>query len=203
MVGNTTADTFDEKYTEYQLNRSFLRKFIRKIYLQHAASLCSGKTIDFGCGVGEHLSFLESGSIGLEVNESTVKHCQSQNLPVSLYIPDEDKYNLLSLPSGTFNTILISHVLEHLDEPDKVLKALLDSGERLGVKRVVVIVPQEKGFASDITHRTFIDKEYLNSKNIFNYKSWRVLRSGTFPIPGLGKLFIYNEFFVVLSRELP
>lgn len=203
MVGNTNASTFDEKYTEYQLNRSILRKFIRKLYLRHAASLCLGKTIDFGCGVGEHLNFLEAGSIGLEVNESTVKHCRSLNLPVSLYIPGEDNYKLLNLPSDTYDTILISHVLEHLEDPDLILKALLDSGERLGVKRVVIIVPQEKGFASDITHRTYIDKNYLNSKNILNYKSWRVLRSGTFPIPGLGKLFIYNEFFIVLSRELP
>ena len=43
---------FDAGYTEYQSQRSWLRKAVRRAYLKSALRLLRGPTLDFGCGIG-------------------------------------------------------------------------------------------------------------------------------------------------------
>jgi len=105
-----TASAFNESYLAYQTNRSWIRKIIRNIYLWQVSRLVKGKTIDFGCGVGEQLARFEKGSIGLEINPSTVAYCQSKGLPVSLYDPMADDYTLAGYPEHQFDSLVISHV---------------------------------------------------------------------------------------------
>ncbi len=62
---------YDSNYTHYQLKRSYLRKIIRKIYLQEIVKKNIGKAIDFGCGVGELLEKLPEGSLGFDINSYT------------------------------------------------------------------------------------------------------------------------------------
>jgi hypothetical protein len=69
---------FDDRYTRYQSDRSALRKFVRKLYLKRAASQLRGRTLDFGCGVGELLAWLPPGSRGVEYNRATVDHCRAR-----------------------------------------------------------------------------------------------------------------------------
>ena len=49
----------------YQLDRSPLRKLLRRPYLRAAAGFVEGAAVDLGCGVGELLSRLPAGSMGL------------------------------------------------------------------------------------------------------------------------------------------
>ena len=76
---------FDQRYTDYQSERSALRKQVRRIYLRSAASQLHGPVLDFGCGVGELLEKLPAGSLGLEYNLATVAHCRGKGLEVEAY----------------------------------------------------------------------------------------------------------------------
>ena len=142
--------------------RSPLALFARRCFLKAAAKSTIGRTIDFGCGVGELLELLERGSIGFDINKHCISICIAKGLQVYLYDPEEDGYELKMLsPEDGFRTMIMSHLLEHLDRPFEVLDQVLLSCQRLNIVRFVMVVPDLKGFQSDPTHRTFISEETL------------------------------------------
>lgn len=200
----TTRETiYDQVYTDYQLKRSWLRKAIRRLYLRHTAKQVKGKSIDFGCGIGELLAMLPSGSLGLEVNEATVRYCKERGLPVKAYDPVSDGYRFSGLPAGVFTTFIMAHVLEHLDGPAGALRTVLGSCSRLGIERVVIVVPGLKGFRHDKTHQTFIDRRFFIN-DLCEVSGYRITASNYFPFPfsWAGNYFLHNELTVIYDRTI-
>lgn len=198
------AESFDDRYTEYQATRSALRKLVRKAYLASARSKLRGPALDFGCGVGELLATLPAGSMGLEYNRSTVAHCRGLGLNVEWYDGTADDWSMTAIPdSCRFESMIVSHVLEHLREPDEVLRKLLQAGTRFGIRRALVIVPGRAGFRIDQTHLTFMDREYLSQPSITQGTDWRLSRSGYFPgnLRVIGDVFSHHELQALFLAE--
>jgi hypothetical protein len=64
---------------------------------------------------------------------------------------------------------------------------------------VVLICPQERGFASDPTHTVFVDQAAL--AGLAAELGLRTERQFSFPLPRrAGKVFTYNEFVTVARR---
>lgn len=196
------AAQYDESYTNYQARRSRLRKLIRRLYLRHTLRYVKGKTIDFGCGIGELLERLPHGSVGFEVNEATVRYCTTRGLTVRLYDPGIDGYRFSGVPAGVFTTFVMSHVLEHLDDPGGVLRTVLGSCSRLGIQRIIIIVPGLKGFRFDKTHKTFVDRDFFETNRLEDVLGYRIADANCFPFPcsWMGNFFTYNELTVVYDR---
>ncbi len=193
------ATEFDSDYTRYQADRSALRKYVRRIYLKRAAAQVEGPTLDFGCGVGELLGYLPAGSRGLEYNKATVEYCRSNGLPVDFYDGFQDGWSLSLLDGNEgLRSMVISHVLEHLDEPLDVLRQLLEAARRLKIERILVIVPGRAGFKIDSTHRVFVDAAMLDRAQD---QHWSIRRSFYFPFPfrRAGDVFVYNELHAVFQ----
>lgn len=191
---------YDEHYTDYQTDRSRLRRFVRRAYLRHQAGLVRGATVDFGCGVGELLSRLPDGSMGFEVNEATVTYCRARGLDVRQYDPTTDQYQLRDLAEGQFTSLICAHVLEHLDDPIDTLKSLLAASVRLQIKRVVAIVPGELGFSSDDTHRTLVSADDLQAVDGTSGYSLTSLRWFPIDTPRLSTRFTHHELTAVFDR---
>jgi hypothetical protein len=195
---------YGREYTDYQLNRSWFRRWVRNIYLDRAARLLpNGPCIDFGCGVGELLRRLPAGSTGLEYNPETVAHCQGIGLDVEWYDGSQDGWQLGALPSGRrYESIVMSHVLEHLENPDGVLAALLLAAGERGADTALVIVPGMAGFRLDPTHRTFIDLPWIQQV-LSGVPGWRLAHYGYFPANSswIGNLFPHNELQVIARRQ--
>lgn len=190
---------FDSAYTNYQLNRSAFRKLVRRLYLRRAASQLRGRTLDFGCGIGELLPYLPSGSKGLEYNKATVQVCRQMGLDVSFYDGTVDDWSLSSITEEEgFSSMVVSHVLEHLDSPMLVLQKLLEAAKGIGVRRVLVIVPGKAGYRIDSTHRTFVDAQMLRGAIP---AEWSVTDSFYFPfdLARAGDVFIYNELHLLMD----
>ena len=197
---------FDERYTAYQTNRSSLRKWVRRAYLRRAASLLQGPTLDFGCGVGELLAKLPAGSKGLEYNLATVEYCRRAGLEVDFYDGEADHWQLGTLgpeAAGRFESMVISHVLEHLEQPREVLNALLGAAARLGMRRVVVIVPGPAGYRTDATHRTFIDLGYLQDPAIVHRTGFSLRSARHFPgnVRRLGDWLPHHELQATFETD--
>lgn len=195
---------YDESYTQYQLRRSWLRKVVRKFYLSSAMNKLKGPTVDFGCGIGELLQRLPAGSVGLEINPVSVAHCRKRGLDALAYDGEADGWSLGALDSRNgLESLVISHVLEHFEQPMPVLSNLLRACRRLGISRVLVIVPGSRGYKTDGTHRTFIDLEMLSDKRVVQDTGFTLASSGYFPgnLRSLGEIFPHHELQVTFTRE--
>ena len=149
-------EIYSEDYFNYLHNRSSIRKAVRTVYLNDISKYCIGKTIDFGCGVGELLKILPKESIGFEVNKVVVEFCKKNGLNVNLYIPEEDNYTFRMIGPGQYQTFTMNHVLEHLEQSSSVITKIFESCYRLNILRIVFTVPGHKGYKSDATHRPLL-----------------------------------------------
>lgn len=191
---------FDAGYTEYQRNRSGLRKLVRQLYLRSAASQLRGPTLDFGCGIGELLRRLPAGSRGLEYNKATVELCRAEGLAVDFYDGFQDDWTLGALPSDArFQSMVVSHVLEHLEQPGDVLRKLMLAARQRSVECVLVIVPGRAGFRIDDTHRRFVDLPLLDDPAVVNGTGFRLESARYFPgnLRRLGDWFPHHELQVL------
>lgn len=192
---------YGDAYTEYQLKRSPLRRWVRRHYLSSAAGKVLNTTLDFGCGVGELLALLPEGSVGVEYNPVSVAHCQRLGLDVHWYDGFADDFSLTTLPlPDNIETLLLSHVLEHFEDPVHLLHRLVAAlSPRL--QRIVLIVPGRAGFRIDPTHRRFVDLDMVTS-TVRDMPGWHIVSSRYFPLNSrhVGQLFPYNELQVVIDR---
>jgi SAM-dependent methyltransferase len=100
---------------------------------------------------------------------------------------------------GSFDSILLAHVLEHLSETDadQVINSYLPYLKPGG--NLVLICPQEKGFPTDPTHIRWVDNSELRKTG--TRLGFIEVKNYSFPLPRIaGKLFTYNEFVYVGRR---
>lgn len=80
--------------------------------------LSKGPVLDAGCALGNMLKRLPPGSEGLEVSPEFVERCRAKGLKVR----QQDLNQPLACSSGTYNSVLCSSVLEHIEAPIRLLK---------------------------------------------------------------------------------
>lgn len=197
---------YGEGYTRYQLERGVARKVVRRLYLDTAVRKLRGPTVDFGCGVGELLRRLPAGSLGLEINPVSVEHCRSEGLDALVYDGNADDWSLTILDRQRgFQSLVASHVLEHLERPMDKLSSLLRACNRLGMQRALVIVPGRRGYESDNTHRTFIDEKMLADPQVVDGTGFALSSKVYFPGNArvIGEMFPHHELQVLYEAVAP
>lgn len=195
---------YDSSYAERQLRRSRhpIRRFVKRFYLSNVLKDVHGPAIDFGCGAGQLLERLPVGSIGFEVNPDLVEALRDRGLDANQYDTATDQLCFSDVPEGRFTTFIMSHVLEHFDEAADGLRRILQSCERLGIKRVIVVVPGEKGYAFDATHKTFVNRAYLKENQLLHGAGYSVTSFSHFPVnwESVGNIFVFHELKIIYDR---
>jgi len=149
-----------------------------------------GRTLDVGCGVGRNLRTLGAGSVGIDRNAQAVEFARRAGL-LALQ-PDAFRASPHAQPHS-FDALLFAHVLEHMSRGDAVSLVREHLPYLAGGGRVVVITPQERGFASDKSHVEFLD--FAQIDHILRESGLEPLRFFSFPLPRFfGRIFAYNEF---------
>lgn len=152
-----------------------------------------GFTLDLGCGLGRNLLNLNGNGVGIDHNPQSVEIARSRGLRA--FNPEEflkSEFNSMEI----FDSILLSHVAEHMLEQDVV--ALLRGHTHLlkPCGLVVLITPQEAGYRSDPTHVQFMD--FASLRRISAETGLLFVREFSFPFPRFfGRVFRYNEFVCV------
>lgn len=197
---------FDRQYAAEQLRRSRhpMRRMVKGFYLRIILRDVRGTAIDFGCGAGQLLERLPPGSVGLEVNQHLIEELRSSGLTVYQARAEMQDFELTGFAADRFRTLVISHVLEHLPDPVTALHTLLAVCLRLGIERVVVVVPGAKGYNSDRTHKTFIDQAYLETHMPQISEGFVLSSVSYFPGPWrwVGRHFTFHEMKVIFDRVI-
>lgn len=193
--------TEDALYAErlVALERSGVRRFVdvQGPYRRHVRALELGFVLEVGCGVGRNLLHLGPGcGVGVDHNPHAVRIACARG--VEAYTVErflESRH----ARADAFDALLLSHVAEHMHPAQT--RALLDDYLRFVRPggRLVLITPQERGFASDPTHVHFVDFEQAAS--LARGAGLELLDQYSFPLArALGRWFKYNEF-VTIARK--
>lgn len=161
-------------------------------YRRHIRHIVAGPVLEVGCGIGRVLNFLPQRMVGVDLNEASIRVCRSRGLDACSPAEFFQRY----AGRREFNTLLLSHVVEHMT----VAQAIAVIGQyRPYLKpdaQLILIAPQEKGFASDQTHVEFMDFGKLAT--IARESGFEPQKQYSFPFfRALGTLYIYNEFVTV------
>ncbi len=149
-----------------------------------------GRTLDVGCGIGRNMAALSADSVGVDHNADSVREARKRGFTAL----DSEEWEASELRKpGSFDSILLAHVIEHMDEADAIalmeeyLPYLKPGG------RVFFVCPQERGYASDSTHVRFVDLDGL--ADLSRKVGLEPVKRFSFPFPRVaGKAFLYNEF---------
>jgi 2-polyprenyl-3-methyl-5-hydroxy-6-metoxy-1,4-benzoquinol methylase len=182
-------DTTGRWYTERLASRSGAtwKQLVPNPYRWNLRHMGLGRVLDVGCGIGRCLAFVDGNGVGVDHNAASIDVCRAAGLEA--YTPDEFDIGA----HGTFDTLLCSHVLEHMDEPAGIdlLRSYLPALRPGG--RVLVITPQEAGQSSDPTHVRFVDEPA--SERVLKALGLEAIRIRSFPFPRVvGRVFRHNEF---------
>jgi len=165
---------------------------VQRPYRRNLARLRLGRTLDVGAGLGRNLAHLPVGSVGVDHNPDSVAIARGRGLDMLT----SQEFDERAAGLGHFDSLLMSHVLEHMSttEGDRLLDHYLPHIKPAGT--VVLICPQERGYATDATHVRFVDPAVLRE----HAQRHRIsqIESRSFPLPKIaGRVFAYNEFLFV------
>ena len=160
-----------------------------------------GKVLEIGAGLGRNQAFLND-SVGVEHNPRSVQLCQKMGYRVLFPASFHNEFKPFTGPEAVFDSILMSHVLEHIENENqvKVLKEYIPYLKPNG--KIFLVTPQEVGYKSTSSHITWTD--FARLEMIINQigEEFKVVKSFSFPLPRIfGKVFKYNEFNVLASRN--
>lgn len=195
------SDTASEEYARrlVELQGRWWKRavHVQAPYRWNLRRLRLGRVLDVGCGIGRNLAAFDGHGVGVDHNVACVRVARS--LGMVAYEPGEF-HSSADATKGSYDSLLLAHVLEHLDEAqadnllDEYIPYLRSGG------RVVMITPQERGYDSDTSHVRFVDFDGLRRQA--ERSGLTKERSYSFPLPRrFGKVFIYNEFCYVAACE--
>jgi 2-polyprenyl-3-methyl-5-hydroxy-6-metoxy-1,4-benzoquinol methylase len=171
------------------------KRWVPNPYRWNVRRLATGRVLDVGCGIGRCLDFVRPRGVGVDPNESAIAVCRENGHEA--FVPDEFASTYpADVASQQFDTLLCSHVLEHLDEATGV-ELIRSYLPYLGHDaRVLLITPQERGQQSDSTHVRLMDAAALGA--LADQCGLVIERISSFPLPQwFGRWFVYNETVTV------
>ena len=195
--GDTASAAYTERLTQHSGARWKQVLDVQAPYRWNLRRILGERrTLDVGCGIGRNLANLPAGSVGVDHNVTSVQVCRDAGYPA---LTVEEFLAQDPAEHGGFGGMLAAHLVEHLPEggAGDVLAPYLPY--LAPDAKLVLICPQERGFASDATHTVFTDQAKLGA--LAQQLGLRVQKQYSFPLPRLaGKVFTYNEFVTVAGR---
>lgn len=134
---------FEKHTTKNPIGKIFLENFLKTV-IATTKLLNINTVLDVGCGEGFTLARLKAAKIGkthegIEKDETSIE--LGKKLYPTLSIQEGDIYKL-PYKNNSFDLVVCTEVLEHLENPKKAYKELL----RVSRKYVLLSVPNEPWF---------------------------------------------------------
>jgi SAM-dependent methyltransferase len=154
-------------------------------YLLQQANIPIQSLLEIGCGTGAILRELQRRSVaselfGIDYSQSAIDYAKS--LSSGIHYDCGDVTTAFSLPRNRFDAVVISHVLEHLEDPQGFLRAL----HHISFRVLVAEVPLEDLLAARIKN-LFRDRRMNRAGHVQFFTAGAfvaLLRSAGFTVSG-------------------
>jgi SAM-dependent methyltransferase len=130
-------------------------------HLQYAQEHAGREILDFGCAIGAYclaLSELGFACTGVDVNPAYVDRARARGVDAQLVKEGQPA----PFPDGSFDTVLLFEVLEHVPNYEQVLR----EASRLATKSVLITVPNCAGVealeGSGVMFDHMLDQDHVN-----------------------------------------
>lgn len=163
QVSEQILDAYDRQYADgiskwREVGAKYKALNIRQVCRDIVAP---AHVLEVGAGEGSILHFLEQAeflneSYALEISNSGLKAIESRGLKTLKEAKQFDGYNI-PYQDKTFDLVILSHVLEHVEFPRLLLREL----RRVG-KFVVIEVPTEFSFEEDQRVQHYLSYGHIN-----------------------------------------
>jgi SAM-dependent methyltransferase len=187
---------YDKQYFEKLLRRSALQFWIRKFYFIPLRPYLKGNILDLGCGIGELAEHIQNREFyfGVDINPYCVDYLNQQKIHAKLGSAYE-----IPFEAGCMDVVFLSHVLEHLEDPDRAMNEISRVLKPGGL--LIIIVPMINGFQRDSTHRIFYDRSrLLEVAQSNNYLVKSVTCFPAYP-EFLGKFLYFFEYRLFAQKK--
>jgi 2-polyprenyl-3-methyl-5-hydroxy-6-metoxy-1,4-benzoquinol methylase len=127
----------------YQLVRQLMLKRKKKL-IRKTTGLSAGSILDIGCGTGHFLNSMKDtgwNTTGIEINEKARKYAESR-FDLDVLTPEKIK----TLTAGIFDCVTLWHVLEHFQEPNKIMEEIFRLLKPDGA--CIIALPNNQSFDS-------------------------------------------------------
>jgi len=183
-------------YHEYLRGKSWRGKLYRDYFLYPRLRRITGaRFLDVGCGLGDFLAFGGSNAWGIDTNEMNVRYVTKKGLRCKQVGSD----GRFPFRNEEFECVICDQVFEHISEPDKLLgeimRVLMPKG------KLVLGVPQEKGFRRDPDHKLFYNLESL--KKLYSFAPGLRYHHHFFtpiPVGFLGTYLVFQSLYVCYTK---
>ena len=141
------------------------------------------------------LNYGNKKSLGIDINNYNIEYLKSKGKNV-LVIP---KNGIFPLKEESFNVIICDQVLEHIEDPSTFLSEIYRCLKKDG--KLIIGVPQIKGFKKDPDHKVFYNQDFLRCKlkrYNFTYKYHFYL---PFPLKIFGN-FLTQQYMYTIFRKV-
>ncbi len=188
--------TDTHKYASYlfKADNSLWKKifFAQAPYYLNIKYMRLKRTLDIGCGTGRNLARL-TNSIGVDHNSFCIDICKKKGLSA---FSSHDFHSNAEHHKSSFDTLLLSHVIEHMTYSDSISLILEYMPYLKSESRIVIITPQALGYRSDPTHITYFDQPLI--ENLLLDAGVQPEKFRSFPLPSyFGSVFRHNELISI------
>tara|TARA_X000000950_G_scaffold264286_1_gene337397 strand:- start:1787 stop:2344 length:558 start_codon:yes stop_codon:yes gene_type:complete len=182
----------DKLYFEYLKNISWKGKAYRDLVVYPLIEKwAKGSVLDVGCGIGSFVKRNENYK-GVDINKECVMFCKNAGLDVK-----EMELDVLPFKNYMFDTIILDNVLEHIEDPDSIVREISRVLRPNG--RIIVLVPGHKGYKADDDHKNFYDFKALD--DLGKKYSLAIEKKISLPLPFLSKYLSFFCYFAVFRQQ--
>jgi SAM-dependent methyltransferase len=135
----------EQSFKVYSVQEHPIRKFTKEFILENISS--GDSVLDLGCNSGDLSFFISEKAkmvVGIDHDAMVIENAKRNYKKENLSFIHADALSYLKQNTQNFDVLILSHILEHLDEPQKFLNDF-----KTYFKRIYVELPD-------------FDKSYLN-----------------------------------------